>query len=69
MSMKRLALLATAIAGGLAFATPASAQAQNTLTIVREVDSDRYDPHRSTARAPPRCCSCSPTRWCRSTMT
>lgn len=51
MSMKRLALLATAIAGGLALATPAMAQAQNTLTIVREVDSDRYDPHRSTARA------------------
>jgi len=49
--MKRLALLASAIAGGLALATPALAQAQNTLTIVREVDSDRYDPHRSTARA------------------
>ncbi len=35
----------------LAAAGPALAQAPNSLTIVREVDSDRYDPPRSTARA------------------
>jgi peptide/nickel transport system substrate-binding protein len=51
MSVKRLIWAATALAGGLAFTAPAMAQAQNSLTIVREVDSDRYDPHRSTARA------------------
>ncbi len=51
MSVKRLIWAAGALAGGLAFAAPAMAQAQNSLTIVREVDSDRYDPHRSTARA------------------
>ena len=53
MNFRRLALVATALAGGGLFALPqaAKAQAQNTLTIVREVDSDRYDPHRSTARS------------------
>lgn len=30
---------------------PTLAQTPNSVTIVREVDSDRYDPHRSTARA------------------
>ncbi len=35
----------------LAVTAPALAQAPNSLTIVREVDSDRYDPPRSTARA------------------
>ncbi|MEO1092704.1 MAG: ABC transporter substrate-binding protein [Pseudomonadota bacterium] len=43
--MKRL-LAATAALGLTAMA----AQAE-TITIVREVDSDRYDPHRTTARA------------------
>lgn len=43
------ALAAVALTGGLGIATPALAQ--NSITIVREVDSDRYDPHRSTARA------------------
>ena len=28
----------------------AAAPAQNSITIVREIDSDRYDPHKSTAR-------------------
>jgi peptide/nickel transport system substrate-binding protein len=53
MNFRKLALVATALAGGglLAATEAARAQAQNTLTIVREVDSDRYDPHRSTARA------------------
>jgi peptide/nickel transport system substrate-binding protein len=39
-----------AIALAAAAAMPVMAQAQS-VTIVREVDSDRYDPHRSTARA------------------
>lgn len=48
--------LKTMAAGALlclsALAGPAAAQGSNaSLTIVREVDSDRYDPHRSTARA------------------
>ena len=41
-----------AFLGLAAFAGPALAQGSNaSLTIVREVDSDRYDPHRSTARS------------------
>ncbi|MEI8145891.1 MAG: ABC transporter substrate-binding protein [Alphaproteobacteria bacterium] len=48
MPLKRLTPLGLALAAGLALATPSLAQ--NSLTIVREVDSDRYDPHRSTAR-------------------
>jgi peptide/nickel transport system substrate-binding protein len=51
MNKKNLALAAVVLAGvalaGVLAATAASAQ---TITIVREVDSDRYDPHRSTAR-------------------
>jgi peptide/nickel transport system substrate-binding protein len=46
--------LLAGIAGTLmaaAAALPAVAQAPSTLTIVREVDADRYDPARSTARA------------------
>ena len=35
----------------LAALLPAQAQAQNSITIVREVDSNNYDPHKSTARA------------------
>ena len=44
-AMKRLLAATTVL---LLSATAASAQS---LTIVREVDSDRYDPHRTTARA------------------
>jgi peptide/nickel transport system substrate-binding protein len=44
---RRLALGTGAAALALSWAVAASAQ---TVTIVREVDSDRYDPHRSTAR-------------------
>jgi peptide/nickel transport system substrate-binding protein len=44
------AFVAAAVTGG-AFGLAAPALAQNSITIVREVDSDRYDPHRSTARA------------------
>jgi peptide/nickel transport system substrate-binding protein len=44
---KHLAIAALAVGASLA-AAPAFPQ---TITIVREVDSDRYDPHRSTARA------------------
>lgn len=51
MTTRRLTLWATAMAGALTIAAPAVAQQNNTLTIVREVDSDRYDPHRSTARS------------------
>jgi ABC-type transport system substrate-binding protein len=47
--MKRLLLTACALA---AIALPALAQApRNQVTILREIDADRYDPHRSTARA------------------
>lgn len=44
----RSSLLAALTAGGIA--APALAQAPTSITIVREVDADRYDPHRSTAR-------------------
>jgi peptide/nickel transport system substrate-binding protein len=52
MTLRKLALVATALAGGGIWAAPqpVQAQAQSSITIVREVDSDRYDPHRSTAR-------------------
>jgi peptide/nickel transport system substrate-binding protein len=46
----RLAALGGVI-GLAALGASAPAFAQNSITIVREVDSDRYDPHRSTARA------------------
>lgn len=39
-----------ALAAALGVATPAVAQ-QNQISIVREVDSNNYDPHRTTARA------------------
>ncbi|TVQ34436.1 MAG: ABC transporter substrate-binding protein [Geminicoccaceae bacterium] len=39
-----------ALALGLAAVLAASAASAQTITVVREVDSDRYDPHRSTAR-------------------
>ena len=41
------ALLAASAIGGLA--TPALAQ--KTVTVVREIDTDRYDPHKSTSRS------------------
>ncbi len=51
--MKHLTSIAAgALLGLAALSGPALAQGSNaSLTIVREVDSDRYDPHRSTARA------------------
>jgi peptide/nickel transport system substrate-binding protein len=42
-----LVLLATVLA--VAVATPALAQ--KTVTLIREIDTDRYDPHKSTARS------------------
>jgi peptide/nickel transport system substrate-binding protein len=47
--MFRYSVLATATLAALACAMPAAAQ--KTVTLVREVDTDRYDPHRSTARS------------------
>jgi peptide/nickel transport system substrate-binding protein len=43
--------LGTALGLGLAVALSAPAFAQKTVTIVREIDTDRYDPHKSTARS------------------
>lgn len=49
--MKHLtSIAASAVLGLAALAGPAFAQTPTSLTIVREVDSDRYDPQRSTAR-------------------
>jgi peptide/nickel transport system substrate-binding protein len=45
------ALAGAALSATALMPTLASAQAPSSVTIVREVDSDRYDPHRSTARA------------------
>ncbi|MGL4239628.1 MAG: ABC transporter substrate-binding protein, partial [Beijerinckiaceae bacterium] len=50
MTTWRMALMGAAL-GATSALTPAKAQAPNAVTVVREVDSDRYDPHRSTARA------------------
>ncbi len=36
---------------GLAGIAEAQTQPRNQITIMREIDSDRYDPHRSTALA------------------
>jgi peptide/nickel transport system substrate-binding protein len=47
-TLQRLTLAALAGAGVLGTAPAAWSQS---VTVVREVDSDRYDPHRSTARA------------------
>src|SRR5262245_35931898 len=41
---------AALIAGATLLGTAASAQ-QRTVTVVREIDTDRYDPHKSTARS------------------
>jgi peptide/nickel transport system substrate-binding protein len=46
-----LTTLGTLAGAATAAAGPAAAQTPNSITIVREVDSDRYDPPRSTARA------------------
>ena len=46
---KRLIWTALAVLGAIAVATPALAQ--KTVTIVREIDTDRYDPHKSTSRS------------------
>jgi peptide/nickel transport system substrate-binding protein len=51
MRIRQTPLLAAALIGAIAGSAPALAQQQSSVTIVREVDSDRYDPHRSTARA------------------
>jgi peptide/nickel transport system substrate-binding protein len=43
--------MAGAALAAIALSTPVLAQAPTSITVVREVDSDRYDPPRSTARA------------------
>ena len=47
MNKNNICAIAALALTGLVSATAASAQS---ITVVREVDSDRYDPHRSTAR-------------------
>ena len=47
----RLAAAAALAASSTFLPAGAGAQTPSSVTIVREVDSDRYDPHRSTARA------------------
>ena len=52
MPWRRAALGGLAALGfGSMLAAPALAQPRNQITLMREIDSDRYDPHRSTARA------------------
>lgn len=41
----------TVLAVALALATAPPAMAQKTVTLIREIDTDRYDPHKSTARS------------------
>jgi peptide/nickel transport system substrate-binding protein len=47
---RRLTLAALALGTALAPALASSSALAQSITIVREIDSDRYDPHRSTAR-------------------
>jgi peptide/nickel transport system substrate-binding protein len=47
--MKRLMVLAATAAAALAVTAPAFAQ--KTVTVVREIDTDRYDPQKSTSRS------------------
>jgi peptide/nickel transport system substrate-binding protein len=44
-------LLAAFLMVALALMLPGAVLAQQTVTIVREIDTDRYDPHKSTARS------------------
>ena len=45
-----LALAPLALSCLLAAPAPALAQAEKTVLILRELDTDKYDPHRTTAR-------------------
>jgi peptide/nickel transport system substrate-binding protein len=47
----RCSFLAALAAAGLPFAAGAQAPARNQVAIMREIDADRYDPHRTTALA------------------
>ena len=49
--MFRRAALATLAAIGITGAAEAQAPARNQIVMMREIDADRYDPHRSTALA------------------
>jgi ABC-type transport system substrate-binding protein len=40
-----------AVAAGTVLSWTVPALAQRTVTVVREIDTDRYDPHKSTARS------------------
>lgn len=40
-----------ALAGGVALSVPTAASAETTVTVLRAIDTDRYDPHKSTARS------------------
>jgi peptide/nickel transport system substrate-binding protein len=50
-SRRRVALVMLAVTAALAAGAVQSQSMAQSITVVREVDSDRYDPHRSTARA------------------
>jgi peptide/nickel transport system substrate-binding protein len=49
--MSKRFMWATAAAMAATMAAAAPALAQKTVTIVREIDTDRYDPHKSTSRS------------------
>ncbi len=49
MTARRVIVTALAVLVALAVAAPA--MAQKTVTLIREIDTDRYDPHKSTARS------------------
>jgi peptide/nickel transport system substrate-binding protein len=49
MTVTRVLVLVVATAVALGVAAPA--MAQKTVTLIREIDTDRYDPHKSTARS------------------
>lgn len=48
--MKTILMAGAAMAVAL-FGVAGDAQAQKSITLIRDIDTDRYDPHRSTARS------------------
>ena len=49
--MIRRILMASAAVAALCAVAPTALAQQRSVTLTREVDTDRYDPHRSTARS------------------
>src|SRR5689334_7860846 len=49
--IRTLSLGGAALLAGLTLLNTTASAQQRTVTVVREIDTDRYDPHKSTARS------------------